>query len=248
MDAATRISVLVVDDEPHIRSFLQEHLGSDDFEVHTAADVEQARARLALHHPSIVLLDVGLPDASGFDLCREIRESDAVTTRIDPSTPIIMLTARGDDVDRVRGLQRGADDYLVKPFHYPELLARIGAVLRRTGALTTREVLRVAGIEIDSTTHDVQVNGERIQLSAKEFGLLQVLAREPRRVWKKHELLESVWGYRSAGATRTLDSHASRLRSKLRPHAAGRTYIDNVWGIGYRLVATDPVTGAVITC
>jgi DNA-binding response OmpR family regulator len=239
-------TVLVVDDEPQILEFLEEHLRSDDFAVITASSVAQARARLSAATPSIVLLDVSLPDATGFDLCREIRAADPLTTRIDPNVPVIMLTARGDDVDRVRGFQRGADDYVVKPFHYPELLARIGAVLRRTATSDSQEVLQVAGLSIDAATHEVLVNGEPVGLSSKEFQLLQTLAREPRRVWRKQELLELVWGYRSMGATRTLDSHASRLRSKLRPHSGGRQYVDNVWGIGYRLVAVEPTADA--TC
>lgn len=235
-----QLSVLVVDDEPHILSFLDENLRDDDYLVHTASSVAQARSKLNAYRPSIVLLDVMLPDASGFDLCREMREQEALHSRYDPQTPVIMLTARGDDVDRVRGFHRGADDYVLKPFHYPELLARMSALLRRTQDVRDRDVLQVAGINIDTTSREVTVNGGRVELSAKEFLLLTALAREPRKVFRKQELLESVWGYRSMGATRTLDSHASRLRKKLKPHANGRDYIANVWGVGYRLVAAEP--------
>lgn len=235
-------TVLVVDDEPHILSFLDEHLSNDDYKVHTAASVAQARSRLNAYRPDILLLDVMLPDATGFDLCREIREQDGLHSKIDPELPIIMLTARGEDVDRVRGFQRGADDYVLKPFHYPELLARMAAVLRRARLVRERDVLQVAGINIDTTTHEVMVNGARVELSAKEFMLLTALARDPRRVYRKQELLQSVWGYRSMGSTRTLDSHASRLRKKLKPHANGRDYVDNVWGVGYRLVGVESLT------
>lgn len=230
---------LVVDDEPHILSFLAENLATDDFVVHSAPSASHARAKLNAYSPDIVLLDVGLPDASGFDLCREIREADALQVRFAPDVPIIMLTARADDVDRVRGFARGADDFVAKPFHYPELLARMGALLRRTRAGREREVLQAAGINIDLTTREVRVGGEPVALSAKEFMLLAALAREPRRVFRKQELLESVWGFRSAGSTRTLDSHASRLRRKLRAIGAERPYIANVWGVGYRLVGVE---------
>src|SRR5262249_12355071 len=153
---------------------------------------------------------------------------------IDPDTPIIFLTARSDEADRIRGFGRGGDDFLVKPFSYAELLARIGAVLRRSRNPHDRDVLSVAGIDINTTTREVVVNGERVDLSAKEFMLLTALARDPRRVFRKQELLELVWGFRSSGATRTLDSHASRLRRKLKPVAGGRDYVANVWGVGYR--------------
>jgi DNA-binding response OmpR family regulator len=232
-------TVLVVDDEPHIRSFLEDNLLSDDFVVHGASSLAQARSKIAAHRPDIVLLDVGLPDGSGFDFCREVREQDPLLVRFDPTVPIIMLTARTEEVDRVRGFHRGADDFLAKPFHYPELLARMHAVLRRSLERADRDVLQVAGINLDMRTREVRVHGQRVELSAKEFLLLAALASEPRRVFRKQELLENVWGFRSVGSTRTLDSHASRLRRKLRPLGEGRPYIGNVWGVGYRLVALE---------
>jgi DNA-binding response OmpR family regulator len=128
---------------------------------------------------------------------------------------------------------------IAKPFHYPELVARMSALLRRTRASAGRDVVQAAGINLDLTSREVFVSGEPVSLSAKEFMLLAALAREPRRVFRKQELLESVWGYRSSGATRTLDSHASRLRQKLSAVATDRSYISNVWGIGYRLVAIE---------
>lgn len=232
-------TVLVVDDEPHILSFLEQNLTSDDFKVYTASCGAQARSRLSAYRPHIMLLDVMLPDTTGFELCREVRDQDVLHSRIDPDIPIIMLTARGEEVDRVRGFNRGADDYVLKPFHYPELLGRMSALLRRTRNVRERDVLQVAGISIDTSTRQVLVHGNPVELSAKEFLLLTALAREPRRVFKKQELLESVWGYRSVGSTRTLDSHASRIRKKLKPYAQGRDYIANVWGVGYRLVSIE---------
>lgn len=229
---------LVVDDEPHILSFLVENLASDDFVVHAAPSAAHARSKLNAHRPDVVLLDVGLPDASGFDLCREIRDADALHVRFDPQVPIIMLTARAEEVDRVRGFQRGADDFVAKPFHYPELLARIAALLRRCRS-SHPDVLQVAGINLDIATREVRVDGNPVTLSTKEFLLLAALAREPRRVFRKQELLESVWGFKSIGSTRTLDSHASRLRKKLRATGSDRAYVTNVWGVGYRLVGIE---------
>lgn len=235
----TRPVVLVVDDEPHILSFLLENLRTDDFLVHAAPSVAHARSKLNACVPDLLLLDVGLPDGSGFDLCREIRSADPLQVRYSPDLAVIMLTARAEDVDRVRGFQRGADDFVAKPFHYPELVARINALLRRARAAGEVEVVQAAGIKLDLASREVYVGGVPVSLSAKEFMLLAALAREPRRVFRKRELLESVWGYRAHGNTRTLDSHASRLRRKLRTADPERSYISNVWGVGYRLVALE---------
>ncbi len=232
---------LVVDDEPHILSFLSENLSADGYEVHAAASIAAARSKLNAYLPDIALVDIGLPDGSGLDLCREIRESEPLDVRWSPEMAVIMLTARGDEVDRVRGFQRGADDFLPKPFHYPELVARMSAVLRRTRQSQDPEILRAAGISLDLGTREVQVGGLPVDLSTKEFMLLAALAREPRRVFRKQHLLELVWGFRAGGKTRTLDSHASRLRVKLRTAAPDRPYIANVWGIGYRLLDVEEV-------
>jgi len=150
--------------------------------------------------------------------------------------PVIMVSARGDPVDRVRGFARGCDDYVVRPFVYDELVARMRAVLRRSsGPRHTR--LSVRDLEIDLAARIVTVSGEPVQLSAKEYELLVALAEDPERVFKKEDLLRDVWGFRSLGRTRTLDSHASRLRRKLNRNGAS-AYVINVWGVGYRLVST----------
>ena len=186
-----------------------------------------------------MILDVNLPDGNGFDFCREIRTADPIEARFDADVPVIMLTARTEELDRVRGFQRGADDFVPKPYHYPELLARINAVLRRARSGAIVDVLRTEGLTIDLRTREVYLDGVEVQLAAKEFLLLAALAREPDRVHSKDELLECVWGYRTRAATRTLDSHASRLRRKLRPLGDGRAYIGNIWGVGYRLVGVE---------
>jgi DNA-binding response OmpR family regulator len=234
-----RPRILVVADEPRILAFLVDNLRDDDMEVFAAQSLAQARSKLNAVRPDLVVLDVNLPDGNGFDFCREIRAWDPLEARFDLELPILMLTARTEEVDRVRGFQRGADDFLGKPYSYPELLARINALLRRAGARAASDVLHSDGIAIDLRTREVRVNGAEVQLSSKEFLLLAALARDPLRVHAKHELLEKVWGYRASGATRTLDAHASRLRRKLRPLGDGRAYIGNIWGVGYRLVGVE---------
>jgi DNA-binding response OmpR family regulator len=178
-------------------------------------------------------LDLSLPDASGLDVLREIREADGVDSRFDPQLPVIVLTGRGAQADRIRGLTAGADDYLTKPFSIEELRARIGAVLRRR--IGRREgPIRVGELVLDPLRRKVLVGEREVRLAKKEFGLLRVLVSDPTRVFSKEELLNEVWGFLGNAQTRTLDSHASRLRRKLDP--AHSRYVVNCWGIGYRLI------------
>ena len=227
-------TVLVVDDEPLILAFLAENLRADDFTVLTAANGGEAIDALAASRPDVVLLDVVLPDMSGYDVCRRVRGGDAVNDPWDPDLPIIMLSAKAEHTDRVRGLNRGADDYVTKPFHYPELLARIGAVLKRVSRARDAHQLAYGDLVVNILSREVTVAGMRVELSANEFALLATLAGEPERVFTKKELLQLVWDFRSPGRTRTLDSHASRLRQKLARHSDD-AWIANVWGVGYRL-------------
>ncbi|HEX3609926.1 MAG TPA: response regulator transcription factor [Solirubrobacterales bacterium] len=223
---------MVCEDDTPTLELLCDHLVADGFGVLPAPSASDALRLCRYNQPDLLLLDLTLPDASGLDVLREIREADGVTSRFDPSLPVIVLTGRGADADRVRGLDFGADDYLVKPFFHPELRARIGAVLRR-GLSARQGPCRVGEIVVDPARRKVWVGEREVPLSNKEFGLLRVLASEPSRVFAKRELLEAVWGYRPA-RTRTLDSHASRLRRKLDPEH-GR-WVVNCWGYGYRLV------------
>jgi DNA-binding response OmpR family regulator len=227
-------TVLVVDDEPLILEFLADNLRADDFTVITAASGGEAIDVLAASRPDVVLLDVVLPDMSGYDVCRRVRHGDAVNDPWDPDLPIIMLSAKAEHTDRVRGLNRGADDYVTKPFHYPELLARIAAVLKRVTRARDAHQLSYADLVVNILSREVTVAGMRVELSAKEFALLATLAGDPERVFTKRELLQMVWDFRSPGRTRTLDSHASRLRQKLARHS-DEAWIANVWGVGYRL-------------
>jgi DNA-binding response OmpR family regulator len=225
-------SLVVCEDDAPTLQLLCDHLTADRFGVLPAPSASDALRLCRYNQPDLLLLDLALSDASGLDVLREIRDADGVTSRFDPALPVIVLSGRGADDDRVRGLELGADDYLVKPVHYQELRARIGAVLRRGGA---REgPCRAGEIVVDPARRKAWVGEREVALSNKEFGLLRVLASEPTRVFTKRELLETVWGYRTPARTRTLDSHASRLRRKLDPER-GR-YVVNCWAYGYRLV------------
>jgi DNA-binding response OmpR family regulator len=226
--------ILVVEDDAATRTFLADNLVADGFDPLVAETARDARRQLEYKHPDLVILDLALPDGSGLDLLARMRAADGVAGRIDPETPVVVLTGRTSELDRVRGFQRGADDYMVKPFSYPELLGRIGAVLRRARGRRGLGRLRVGSLEIDPPSREVRVRGERVDLSQKEFALLRALAADPTRVYTKEELLRDVWGFRSMGSTRTLDSHACRLRHKLARF--GDRFVVNVWGVGYRLV------------
>ncbi len=231
-------TVLLVEDDPLARGFLADNLIADGFAVVGAETLAEGLRRVELAPPDVVVVDVTLPDGSGLELVARVRAAGQAGTRLDPALPMLVLSGRGAEVDRVRGFDRGADDYVVKPFSYPELRRRIEALLRRTGERVTTGILRVGELVIDPVSRDVRVAGERAVLSQKEFALLLALATQPTRVFTKEELLREVWGYRSMGRTRTLDSHACRLRTKL--GAAGGQYVVNVWGVGYRLVDGRP--------
>jgi DNA-binding response OmpR family regulator len=228
-------SVLLVDDEPGARSYLEQQLAEDGFAVVSTDQGTRALELLERAHADLVLLDVGLPDTSGFEICSRLREGEPGRAW-NRDVPIIMVSERSDPVDRLRGFARGADDYVVRPFVYEELVARMRAVLRRAAPSNGRDRLRVGDLEIDRPSRTVRVHGRAVTLAAKEYDLLVALASEPERVFKKDELLRDVWGFRSMGRTRTLDSHASRLRRKLAA-AGDPRYVVNVWGVGYRLTA-----------
>ena len=230
-------TIMVVEDDDATRAFLADNLKADSYGVVTASNARQALNLLEVKDCDLMLLDVMLPDSSGFEFCRRLREADGLAQRVDPQLPVIMLTGRCSETDRVRGFARGADDYVVKPFHYPELAARIAAVLRRSADRRAQGVLQVGELRVDPVAREVTLGERKVDLSAKEFALLRMLAAEPTRVFTKEELLRDVWGFKLMGSTRTLDSHASRLRRKLAP--SGRRWVINVWGVGYRLTDRD---------
>ena len=220
-------ALLLAEPEPGTRGFLERHLTDDGFEVHGAAGDGEALELVEKARPDLVLL-------AKLELCRRLREGEPGRSW-NRDVPVIVLGEdEADPVARVRAFARGCDDYLARPFHYDELLARIRAILRRTSPRPVERV-EAGGIVLDRSTRQVTLDGVRVPLAGKEYELLLKLASDPRRVFAKEELLREVWGFRSIGRTRTLDSHASRLRRKL-AHAGGEGYVLNVWGVGYRLL------------
>lgn len=221
--------ILVVDDDTALAEMLTMVLEGEGFEVHHAGDGNEATEQFAKVKPDVVLLDVMLPFKSGIEVCDEIRATSG--------TPIIMLTARSDTDDIVKGLEAGADDYVVKPFNPVELLARIRARLRDT-VTEDAEVLRIADLTIDVAAHEVTRAGEPIQLTPLEFDLLVLLARKPQQVHTREVLLEQVWGYHYKADTRLVNVHVQRLRAKVERDPENPTVVLTVRGVGYRAGAT----------
>jgi DNA-binding response OmpR family regulator len=227
-------TILIVEDHRLTRTFLSDNLVADGYEIVEAGCAAEAQRLIESTYPDLAIVDLGLPDRDGLDLLRYVRESDRVAGRVDPDLPLLVLSGRASELERVRGLERGADDYLCKPFGYAELRARVVALLRRQRCRPRSGRLRVGELELDPLARQVWLAGRPVALSKKEYALLRALASEPTRVFTREELLRGVWGFRAPGATRTLDSHACRLRHKLNAH--GARFIVNVWGVGYRLV------------
>jgi DNA-binding response OmpR family regulator len=237
MPPAEHRCVLVVEDDQATRAFLLDNLTADGFRAVGASGAGEGLRAIEVRQPALVILDLTLEDGSGLDLLDRVRAANGLASRIDPELPVIVLTGRAGEADRVRSFQRGADDHVSKPFLYAELLARMRAVLRRTEVRRGLGTRRVGELTVDPLTRTVRLADRTIELSAKEFALLQALAEQPTRVFLKQELLRDVWGFRSAGNTRTLDAHACRLRKKLTPSM--RPFVINVRGVGYKL--TEPV-------
>ena len=233
-----RSTLLVVEDDTATRTFLADNLTADGYELLVADCARDGLRLLERKYPDLAVIDLRLPDYDGLELVRQVREADGVASRLNPDTPLLAISGRSGELDRLRGFERGLDDYVVKPFSYPELLARVRALLRRSERRARRGRMRVGDLEVDPASRDVRMRGRRVELSQKEFSLLRTLAAEPTRVFTKEELLRNVWGFRAMGSTRTLDSHACRLRQKL--GADGDRFVINVWGVGYRLVDGPP--------
>lgn len=227
-------ALLVVEDDQATAAFLAENLRADGFRVSTASGQGEGLRAIEVRRPDLVLLDLTLDDGDGWGLLDRVRAADGVGSRFDPELPVIVISGRGGEPDRVRGFARGADDFVVKPFSYHELLGRVRAVLRRSDGRPRRGVLRVGELVVDPITRRVRLGDQPVHLSAKEFSLLHALAIDPTRAYPKAELLRDVWGYMSPGATRTVDAHACRLRRKLAGGA--QPFVLNVRGVGYRLV------------
>jgi len=219
--------VLVVDDEESVRELIKLYLSKEGFEVLHAREGKEALRVNGEHHPDLIILDLMLPGMDGREVCRQIRSTSRV--------PIIMLTARAEEVDRIVGLELGADDYVVKPFSPRELVARVKAVLRRGGASDEEEeTLTFLGLRIDRVQHRVEVEGEEVHLTPTEFRLLWCLASQPGRVFSRAELLDRIWGYDSESDARTVDVHIKRLRQKTNASESQSVSITTVWGLGYK--------------
>jgi DNA-binding response OmpR family regulator len=225
--------ILVVEDDEATQRFLVENFAADGFRAVGASSAGEGLRAIEVRRPALVVLDLALEDGSGLELLDRVRHADGLASRIDPDLPVIVLSARVAEADRVRSFARGADDHVCKPFLYAELLGRVRAVLRRAEGRRRRGLLRVGELTVDPSTRAVRLAGRKVELAAKEFALLHALAEEPTRVYGKNELLRDVWGFQSLGKTRTLDAHACRLRKKLRP--SSRPWVVNVRGVGYKL-------------
>jgi DNA-binding response OmpR family regulator len=224
--------VLVVDDEPNIREVVGLYLRRDGHAVVSAGDGDEALRLYRQTQPDLVVLDLMLPGLSGLEVCRRLQVSRRV--------PLIMLTAKGEEEDRIVGLGVGADDYVIKPFSPRELAARVEAVLRRVNETQTvseaEKVLVFDELEIDPNTREVTVRGEPVALRAREFDLLYHLASQPKRVFTRDQLMEAVWGYTFAAETSTVTVHMRRLREKIEGDPTQPRYLHTVWGVGYRFV------------
>jgi DNA-binding response OmpR family regulator len=220
-------TILVVDDEPVLRETLAEALDADGFRVVTAADGREALSRFREHQPDLVVLDLMLPELSGIEVCRIIRAESGV--------PIVMLTAKSSELDKVVGLELGADDYVTKPFSLRELSARIRALLRRTEQLADAPapLVELGALTVDMAGHRLLRDGERVPLKPKVFELLAYLLRHPGQVLSREQLLEHVWGYDYAGETRTVDVHVHWLRAAIEPDPAAPVFLHTVRGVGY---------------
>jgi DNA-binding response OmpR family regulator len=225
----TMTTVLVVDDEPIVRDVVVRYLRRDGFDTLEAGDGDTARKLIENGAPQLVVLDVMLPGTDGLTLCRWIRSRGDL--------PVIMLTARGEEADRIVGLELGADDYVTKPFSPRELAVRVRTVLRRTGnASLSAERLELGALTIDARTREVTLGEEILRLTAKEFDLLFFLASHPRQVFSRDQLMDRVWGYSTILDTGTVTVHMQRLRSKIEPDPKSPRHLETVWGVGYRFV------------
>jgi len=218
-----RGTILVVDDEPNIADLVDLYLRSEGYKVVKAATGEDALRAVARHRPRLVVLDVGLPDIDGLEVCRRLRLASAI--------PVIFLTARDGEIDRVLGLELGADDYVTKPFSPAELVARVRAVLRRSDGIAPTEVLQAGAVAIDAGRREIRVDGEAVPFTTKEFDLLRFLAERPGLALSRQQILDGVWGYDWFGDARTVDVHIAQVRKKV----GGAVSLTTVRGIGYRL-------------
>jgi DNA-binding response OmpR family regulator len=223
-------SVLIIEDDPAILRGLADNLRFEGYDVQTASDGEEGYRSHEVHKPDLIVLDLMLPRMSGFDLCQKLRAEGV-------RTPIVMLTARSEESDRVRGLDLGADDYMTKPFSVRELAARIRAVLRRTQEQRELpDLLHFSDVEVDFRRYEARRRGKAVEMTRKEFAILRLLAAHAGEVVSRDQLLDEVWGYDSYPVSRTVDNHVAALRAKLEADPAEPVHIRTVHGVGYKFV------------
>jgi len=227
MTTSDAASILVVEDDEQIAELMRDFLEAEGFRVRHAGSGRETSEQLARGRPDLVLLDVMLPDESGFEICRRLRR--------DTDLPVLFLSARDGDADKIRGLGLGGDDYIVKSATPAEVVARVKAVLRRTAPSSRLRRLRFGELEVDLASHEVSCEGRQVELTAREFELLQVLVEHPRQVFSRDQLFEHVWG--SFGDRSAVAVYVGRLRQKIEPDPGKPRYIVTVWGAGYRLDA-----------
>lgn len=220
--------ILLVDDEKPLAKALRFSLEKEGYQVDCAYDGEEALTRVEEEPPDLIVLDLMLPKVDGFEVCQRVRRNHSV--------PIIMLTAKTEDIDKILGLELGADDYMTKPFNPRELVARIKAIFRRSATATSdsNHIVEVHGLKVDLFRHKAWVRGEGVDLTAKEFALLSLLVVNPGRVYSREQLLKQVWGYDYYGDARTVDVHIRHLREKLEEDPANPRFVVTVWGSGYK--------------
>ncbi|QGZ36196.1 response regulator transcription factor [Stappia indica] len=225
------MKILVVDDDPHLRDLLSITLQRSGFDVLSASDGQIALTHAARERPDLIVLDVGLPEIDGFEVCRRLRTRSEV--------PVLFLTARDEEIDRVVGLELGADDYVTKPFSPRELVARVRAILKRGQGATTARVMRHGMLELDPQAHDCRLNGTAVALTSTEMRILAALMQDPGRTLSRQRIVDIVWGPASQVSDRTLDSHVRNLRQKLAA-AGGAEALETVHGVGIRMGACTP--------
>lgn len=226
--------ILVVDDDRRVLDLMSLYLNRDGYETITATDGETGLTEFRRQHPDLVILDIMMPGMDGWDVCRQIRQESSV--------PIIMLSAKGEELDKILGLELGADDYVTKPFSPREVTARVKAVLRRAGrnaAFRPDQKLEWADLVIDPAARVVTVRGKEVKLAPKEYDLLLYMARYPGQAFSREQLYDRVWGYDYYGGVRTVDVHITRLRNKIEKDPKNPQFLQTVWGVGYKFVAPE---------
>ncbi|TVQ20383.1 MAG: DNA-binding response regulator [Leptolyngbya sp. DLM2.Bin15] len=229
--------ILVVDDDPSIRTLIHRFLSKQNYQMESAEDGKTAMAIFEQFNPDLVILDVNLPDATGYTLCQDMQNRTGVF--------VLMLTSRSDEADKIRGFSQGADDYLTKPFSLGELEVRVGAILKRQRPVTTAEQQRLKfnNLMIDPVRREVLLEGSLVALTALEFDLLHFLASNPGRVWRRAELIQKVWDYEYVGDQRVVDVHIGQIRKKIEIDTTQPALIQTVRGVGYKFEAPEMVSG-----